>query len=216
MFVVGWAEGYFVYPALNHFPYECHQTKGNHECCQPYPLFQSVSRRGLNMEHKEYAGSQALFKVDACVRGRICSQIGNTRFTWCVCQKHSAACQRNTASHRRTCHSNNTLRTYQVWSSSKCRERKRTAGIKRAGPRGNEADGRRCCLFLPVLNFDRLRLLLGSVSLLSHGQGRRVDSLGKGVRGVEEQWGGWSGGESWSCLRDINIFDSQMITLCHS
>lgn len=68
----------------------------------------------------------------------------------------------------------------------------------------------------PVLNFDRLRLLLGSVSLLSHGQGRREDSLGKGVRGVEEQWGGWSGGESWSCLRDINIFDSQMITPCHS
>lgn len=71
--------------------------------------------------------------------------------------------------------------------------------------------------FPPVLYFDRLRLLLGSVSLLSHGQGRRRDeSLGKGVRGLEEQWGGWSGGEGWNWLRDINIFDSQMITLWHS
>lgn len=47
------------------------------------------------------------------------------------------------------------------------------------------------CFFV-VLNFDRLRLLLGSVSLLSHGQGRRDDtpSLGKGARGLE-CWGGW-------------------------
>lgn len=176
MFLVGWAEGYFVSltPALNHFPHECHQTKGNHECCQPYSLFRSVSRRGLNMEHKEYAGSQALLKVDACVRGRICSQIGNTRFTWCVCQKHSVACQRNTASHRRTCHSNNTLRTYQVWSSSKCRERKRMAGIKRAGPRGNEADGRRCCLFLPcwILTGCACCLDLSACSPMARGGGK--------------------------------------------
>lgn len=72
------------------------------------------------------------------------------------------------------------------------------------------------CLFLPVLNFDTLCLLLGSVSPLSHGQGRRDDSLGEGVRGLQEQWGGWSGGEGWSWLRDINILDSQMITPCHS
>lgn len=34
-----------------------------------------------------------------------------------------------------------------------------------------------------MLNFDRLRLLLGSISLLSRGQGRRVNtpSLGKGA-----------------------------------
>lgn len=80
---------------------------------------------------------------------------------WGVCQKHSAVCQRNTVNHRRTCHNNNnnTLRTYQVWSSSKRRESKRTAGIKRAGPRENEPDGRRSCLFaldclfLPCVEF---------------------------------------------------------------
>lgn len=50
--------------------------------------------------------------------------------------------------------------------------------------------------FSVVLNFDRLRLLLGSVSLLSRGQGRRdnTPSLGKGAgaRG-SEGWGGVCG-----------------------
>lgn len=135
--------------------------------------------------------------------------------------KNRGACQRNKVKDRQTCHSTTTLRTYQVWSSSKCRGRGRP-GQRRAGPRGNEVDGRwSClfslnCLFLPVLNFDRLCLLLGSVSPLSHGQRRRDDSLGEGVRGLQEQWGGWLGGEGWSRLRDINIPDSQMITPCHS
>lgn len=54
-------------------------------------------------------------------------------------------------------------------------------------------DGPVCLLwtacFSPALNFDRLRLLLGSVSLLPHGHGEgRDDSLGKGVRGgIAEQ-----------------------------
>lgn len=224
--MTGWAGGggdiVPLTPALKPFPRECHQTSGNHKRCQPRSLFRSVSRRGLNMEHEQCACSRALLDVDAHVRGRICSGIGNTRFTWRVCQKHSAACQRNRVKNRQTCHSNNTLKTYQVWSSSKCRERKRTSGQRELDQGGMKrtGDGPVCfhwtACFCPVLNFDGLRLLLGSVSPLSPGQGRRADSLGKGVRGLEEQWGRWSGGEGWSWLRDINIFDSQMITLCHS
>lgn len=87
------------------------------------------------------------------VRGRICSQTGNTRFTRCVCQKHLAPCQRNTVNHRWTCHNNNTLRTYQVWSSSKCGERKRTAGIRELERGRNEVDWRRSCLFARVCLF---------------------------------------------------------------
>lgn len=37
--------------------------------------------------------------------------------------------------------------------------------------------------FLPALNFDRLRLLLRSVSQLCHGQGRRDDTPSPGTGG---------------------------------
>lgn len=72
------------------------------------------------------------------------------------------------------------------------KKRRTRAKKKRTGQTENEEDRRGSCLFALncfslVLNFDRLCLLLGSVSLLSRGQGRRdnMPSLGKGagVRG---------------------------------
>lgn len=65
-------------PAINTFPHESRQTSGNHERCQPRSLFRSVSHWGLNMEHEQCACSRELLNVDACVRARICSWIGNT------------------------------------------------------------------------------------------------------------------------------------------
>lgn len=57
--------------------------------------------------------------------------------------------------------------------------------------------------FSLVLNFDKLRLLLGSVSLLSRGHGRRdikpclgIGGRGKGAQRVER--GGWPGGDGQS------------------
>lgn len=76
------------------------------------------------------------------------------------------------------------------------RVRKRTTRAKKRKERPTEGErrGQERLLFVCadlacfslVLNFDRLRLLLGSVSLLSHGQGRRDDttSLGTGGEGL--------------------------------
>lgn len=76
------------------------------------------------------------------------------------------------------------------------RVRKRTTRAKKRRDRQTgERRGQERLLFVCadlacfslVLNFDRLCLLLGSVSQLSHGQGRRDDttSLGTGARGLE-------------------------------
>lgn len=144
--------------------------------------------------------------------------------------QQAAARQTDAVRHRQTRHSNPTLWTYQVWSSSNRRYREEEEDEEEEEKSWTEGEWRgqekllfvcsELACFSVVLNFDRLRLLLWSVSLLSHGQGRRDDttSSGKGGRrGVRgsEGWGGpgWAGGEGRSWLRVINIHQTQMITV---
>lgn len=75
---------------------------------------------GLNMEHN-LCGRSWRLRFVKCKCAWFVYPSTQQHITWCVCQRHSAASQTNTIRHRQTRHSNPTLWTYQVWSSSKRR-----------------------------------------------------------------------------------------------
>lgn len=155
------------------------------------------------MEYKPHGSRWGLLFVKCeCMPPWACAPIGNTTRLHAVCLpktlRPARLRQLDTDRHTTATPLGGPTRYDLHLRDGTERERKTRTKKKRAGEREMKKRGRApvCLLWLAcfslVLNFDRLRLLLGSVSLLSHGQGRRDDtpSLGKGARGLE-CWGGW-------------------------
>lgn len=197
-----------------------HQINENTEGSQEFPHNSSVTL-WTTMKDNPCRSSCLWWECVCLCPVRVSVYAQQQDITQCLCQNPNNGHQpgRQAQLDTKTQHRNFNCVTYQVWSSSKRRyvERRGGQGWRKnnnkldRGRMRRTREARVCLPRLPcfslVLNFDRLCLLLESVSLLSFGQGRRDDtpSLGKGA-GVRVFLRAARGEkEGWSWLGVINI-----------